>query len=301
MTYHPPMVGGDLFVLGVPRTRIGDREQTLPGSQPRLVLARLALAGDQPVTTDQLVELLWPHGAGAHVDGALRGVVSKIRGFLSLLGGAIMLESTGRGYRLTAEPSAGIDIWRARQDVHAVEHSPASLDSHATQAIADRAVGLLAPPLLPGIDGPWLDATRNELFALRRSALRASVVAAAAGDRHDDAIARAQGLLDDDPFDEWAHRAIMSAHAAAGRRSAALQAYATCRRSLGEELGLPPTPETETLYAHLLTSDHAVDRQPPATDRSEPPVRRTTARARAARIAVERGCRRSTTARLPHG
>src|ERR671933_400207 len=55
-------------------------------------------------------------------------------------------------------------------------------------------------------------------------------------------------LLELDPLDEGAHRALMRALARSGQRTAALQQYARCCRVLQEELGVEPDEETVALY-----------------------------------------------------
>jgi predicted ATPase len=54
-----------------------------------------------------------------------------------------------------------------------------------------------------------------------------------------------------EPWLEEAHRQLMHLLALAGRRSAALAQYRTCRRVLAEELGVKPAAETRALYARI--------------------------------------------------
>src|SRR5690606_19763049 len=79
-------------------------------------------------------------------------------------------------------------------------------------------------------------------------------------------ITTAYRLLELDPLQEVAHRALMTAHAATGDRSAALRVYRGCVDLLRDELGAEPLPETTQLYEAILAGD-AVQR-PPAV---EPP------------------------------
>ena len=57
-----------------------------------------------------------------------------------------------------------------------------------------------------------------------------------------------RNLLALEPWHEDAHQQLMRLLALDGQRSAALAQYETCRRLLEEELGVPPSAETETLY-----------------------------------------------------
>jgi Bacterial transcriptional activator domain len=46
----------------------------------------------------------------------------------------------------------------------------------------------------------------------------------------------------------------MQAHAAVGNRAEALRVYERCRSLLSEELGVPPSPQTEAVYLDILRS-----------------------------------------------
>ena len=70
-------------------------------------------------------------------------------------------------------------------------------------------------------------------------------------------LAEAEGtirrLLEYDPLSEFAYRQLMRVLARADQRSAALDAYETCRRVLATELGLAPAVETVTLAEQIRT------------------------------------------------
>ena len=46
----------------------------------------------------------------------------------------------------------------------------------------------------------------------------------------------------------------MRAHAAVGNRAEALRVYERCRSLLSEELGVPPSSQTEAVYLDILTA-----------------------------------------------
>ena len=81
----------------------------------------------------------------------------------------------------------------------------------------------------------WRHATAQHAAALEAAgALRAAI------DAH-------QRLLADDDLQEATYRTLMRLHDALGERAAALEIYARCERTLGEELGLQPLPDTRLL------------------------------------------------------
>lgn len=58
-----------------------------------------------------------------------------------------------------------------------------------------------------------------------------------------------------EPWHEGGHRQLMQALAAQGRQSAALRQYESCRRTLQQELGVPPAAETTALYEQIRRGD----------------------------------------------
>jgi predicted ATPase len=57
--------------------------------------------------------------------------------------------------------------------------------------------------------------------------------------------------LELEPWDEAAHQRLMRVLALSDQRSAALAQYATCRKTLAEELGVEPAEETKKLYEQI--------------------------------------------------
>jgi len=89
-----------------------------------------------------------------------------------------------------------------------------------------------------------------------RERLRAKVIALL-GESLDNArdaarcIALASRILELDPTDEAAHRALMRTHAAQGRDNAALKQFVICRDRLNQELGVGPSRHTIALFEEI--------------------------------------------------
>jgi DNA-binding SARP family transcriptional activator len=71
------------------------------GARLRGLVARLALAGGQPVSTGALAEAVWDYEPPADVANALQTLVSRAR---RALGGAAAIEQSAAGYRLAVTP-----------------------------------------------------------------------------------------------------------------------------------------------------------------------------------------------------
>jgi DNA-binding SARP family transcriptional activator len=245
-----------IMLLGTVRGRVLTDEITLSGSQPRLVLAALARRPGSVVTADEIAEILWPEGRALHWEGAVRGVMSKVRSFLYVLDPvALHLDNVAHTYRLVCSADVTTDIAEAEAEVAAAGNHMAAGRFDEASAAAAVAAAILEDRLVPGHEGEWLDLWRSQLAALRRRALRLGSIANTARGNHDQAIELAALAVADDAYDEESHRVLMASHLAAGNRAAALRAYGTCRRVLADDLGVPPSPETEALYLRLLAPE----------------------------------------------
>jgi SARP family transcriptional regulator, regulator of embCAB operon len=156
--------------------------------------------------------------------------------------------------RVLPAPPAGawVDLEAAAAAVHEAESLLAAHDLPAAYGPTFVAFHITRRPFLPGGGGPWTEARRAGHQALRLRALSCVLSwNVAVGDR---AAASAAGrtILELDPFSEPTYRSLMRAHADGGARAEALRVYEQCRRVLADELGVPPSPETEALYLELL-------------------------------------------------
>lgn len=114
---------------------------------------------------------------------------------------------------------------------------------------------LVRGEFLDGVDeagaelfGEWVAARRAHLRTVTLALLGAIVTHALAGDiPPTSGIAAARRMLELEPADEAAHRALMQLFADAGQTSAALAQFDTCMHVLYEELGERPTEQTAAL------------------------------------------------------
>ena len=241
-------------LLGSVRLAVGDRpipEGAWPRRTARSLLLLLLATPGHRLPRDRVLDLLWPAAAPATARNALYLALAALRRVLEpgLRAGraSAYVAVEGEVIGLRADPAPWVDA----------DAFEAALAARAASAAARReslraALALYGGDLLA--DEPYADwpaARREELReARRRAALELADLELAAG-RPADAVAPLEALLAADPTDEAAHRALMQAHAAAGRRAEALRQYERCRRALADELGVGPSPETEALVATL--------------------------------------------------
>jgi two-component SAPR family response regulator len=208
----------------------------------------------QLVSRDALIEALWGNPDALATNTSLKVAVHSLRQALQRdVGAASRLEivTSGSGYRLRAE-----DLW---VDVEEFEHSFAlgrSLEAagHGVESLAlfGVAADLYQGDFLQDVDLDWVTYRRESLrdkylYVVGRLA-RASI---AAGD-YQDAIARCQQVLAQDPCHEETYRLLMLCHARLGQRGRVRSWFELCARTLRSELDCAPEAETERVYRLAL-------------------------------------------------
>ena len=163
-----------------------------------------------------------------------------------------MIESGAQAYRVRLGTAAVVDAeeFRAAADLALAERGD------ARAALLGRARSLWGGPPMPEERySDWATAYRERLVD------RYIAVLTALGELRertgDNAAAAdlARELVDIDPLNEGAHRALIVAYARAGRTGHALRQYLECRRALVEGLGIEPAAETSRLQARVLAGE----------------------------------------------
>ena len=231
---------GSFEVEGVPERRLGSRKG-------RTLLKILALSRGAPVSVDHIAEVLWGEDQPSRPADQVGVLVSRLRGVL----GAERIARSDAGYALAAD---WIDVEELLGLANVSAEALAAGRLGAARAAADTALALVRGPLLPDEDGPWIETERARVQAEVTYVQRLAVDAAVAANDHGAAAALAEQALVSDPYDEVLLRALMSAHLAAGRPASALAAYGRVRARLADDLGVPPTAETEAVYLRALAA-----------------------------------------------
>jgi predicted ATPase/DNA-binding SARP family transcriptional activator len=215
------------------------------GARLRGLVARLALAGGQPVSTAALAEAVWDYGPPADVANALQTLVSRAR---RALAGAAAVEQSAAGYRLVISPD-DVDALRFERLVAEGAVAPA-LALWRGPALVD--AGDFAEPFARRLDQLRLDAT----VTLLTRELDAGRAAGRVGEL--EALAAAH------PLHEELAGLLMRALAAAGRQADALTAYEALRARLADELGIDPGPPLQAVHLAVLRGDAAARPVSPA-------------------------------------
>ena len=209
------------------------------GARLRGLIARLALAGGQPVSTGALADAVWDCAPPADVANALQTLVSRAR---RALGGAAAVEQSAAGYRLAVEPD---DVDALRFERLVAEGAVAeALALWRGPALAD--AGDFAEPFARRLEELRLEATVT--FLTRE--IDAGRAAARAGEL--------ESLVAEHPLHEQLTGLLMRALAAAGRQADALAAYEALRNRLADELGIDPGLPLRAVHLEVLRGEIAV-------------------------------------------
>jgi DNA-binding SARP family transcriptional activator len=225
----------------------GVSERGLGSRKGRTLLKLLVLARGRPVPLGRTCDVLWGDHPPSRPADDVSVLVSRLRGVL----GPDRIRRTDDGYALV------VDWLDVDELAHLAETAADALDGGRTgvaRVAARTALELARGPLLGDEDGAWLEADRAAADAIVRRVRRLSVDSAMAAGDYDGAAAAAEQAIAADPYDEAVLRALMRAHLAARRPASALAAYVRVRHRLAEDLGVPPTMETEGLHATALAA-----------------------------------------------
>ena len=237
MTLNPTF---RFHLFGVLRLYSDGQAVSLP-PQPAAVCAFLILNRQRRITREELQALFWPDAEPAKAQERLRRALYLLRRALEPHDELIAAEGT----ELAIAPDAA--VW-----IDAEEFERLLLEAYRTEApdraLLERAVVLYKDDLLKDIYADWALLEREHGRQRLLIALRHLISLCQSDGDWPAVLTYAYQLLELDPLQEVAHRALMTAHAATGDRSAALRVYQQCVKALEEDLGADPLPETTALY-----------------------------------------------------
>jgi pimeloyl-ACP methyl ester carboxylesterase/DNA-binding SARP family transcriptional activator len=220
----PPGDRAEIRTMGGFGVRVGGQDVPLTawGSrQARQLCKRLAVSAGQPVSRDELIDMLWPDEVDATRLGArLSVLLSHVR---RVLGGGLVSD---RGAVRLDLSTVDLDL-RTFHDALARGDDAAAVAAHRGQVLPE-----------DGYEG-WAAAERDRTVFAVVGAHRRLAAAAAATSDVDGVVAHTSAIIDLDPYDERAHELLVRTLEAAGRRGDAARADARYRQRM-VELGVRP-------------------------------------------------------------
>ena len=244
------------------------RPDRLPGRQGRLAFVILLSERAGLVSRDELAEAVWPRQPPAAYEVALSAIVSKLRALFAEAGlerGA--LQTVDGCYRIDLGADSWVDTEAALEAVHGAEAALRLGDHRQAYGPAVVAAAILRRPFLAGFEGRWVEGRRDELRKARVRALDVLADVHLWNREPTLALQAADEAVTLEPYRESGYRRVMQIHLAAGDRAEALRVYERCRRTLADELGELPAPETRAMLAEL-TGRPAGKRDAPTSPRT---------------------------------
>jgi predicted ATPase/DNA-binding SARP family transcriptional activator len=245
--------GVRIRLLGGFEVTVGDRRVAADAwrlRKAKTLVKLLALAGGHRLHRDALVAVLWPERDAASATNNLHQVLYVARRVLGGASGALCCLRDDVVWL-----SEGAMPWLDTEAFDAARRrARQTRDPQDYRAAAELYRGDLLPE---DRFEDWAEGPR-EAFRERHLGLLVEYaeVLSERGE-HTQVVDVASAVTTVDPFHEGAHRTLMTALAATGRRYEALAAFDRLREALAEEYAADPEPATRRLYRDLLTADDA--------------------------------------------
>jgi peptide/nickel transport system substrate-binding protein len=244
-----------LQLLGPVEATIDGQPISLGPKKQRGLLAVLALHANETVSVDRLVDALWGDRPPATARKMVQLYVSQLRRLLAADSAQIVTQ--GRGYELRIDPG----VVDAASFERLVEE--ATGDQGVPNEAAHAALTLWqGAPLADVANEPFAAAEIRRLEELRLRATELAIDDDLALGREQEALAKLERLIEDDPLRERLYAQRMLALYRAGRQADALESYSAARRRLVEEAGVEPGSELRDLQARMLRQDPSLEPAP---------------------------------------
>jgi len=237
-----PAQKAEVKILGPLEVVVRGQVLALGGQKPRLLLAALALQPNVVVSTDVLVEVLWPDSAPRSAAANIRTYVHSLRRRFAEIAPELgdRISSRASGYLLTASPEE-LDHVAFTDLVGEGQAAFERGEAEEALKLLDKAEALWRGEVLEGLphDHSW-GATVARLAELRLSVQEQRLKARINLGRVGEAVAELRGLVTEHPLREELWEQLIVALRAAGRTADAIAAYESAERVLDEELGAKP-------------------------------------------------------------
>jgi len=268
-----------IHLLGAFHLQRDDAPLQLPTQKARALLAYLVTYRDRAHPRAALAGLLW---GDMPDDRARRNLADTLWRIRQVIGPGHLL-----AHRRTLRFNPDADYWldvddfvKAQSPIPKVQNGGPGIGVWELGfGISDSAIGRLRDAVtlyrgdfLEGFYDDWCLLERERLRGLYLTALHALLAHHKGRGEYEEALRYGQRLVVGDPLREETHREVMQLLALLGRRNAALRQYLVCRRTLAEELGVEPLPETTALYREIRQAVVAEPAAPSPADLGRVPL-----------------------------
>lgn len=217
------------------------------------ILRYLMAQPQHRASVDKLMAALWPDEEPEAALHKLRVAISALR--CSLNHGVV--DRPGSGYILCKGQvyslNPAVTLHSDADTFLALYHAGQATSNREAMTFYEQACNLYTGPFLAeDLYAEWSYIPREELTKTYITMCDSLAEFALAAGSYQAATRWASAILQVDHCDEKAHRQLIRAYDAQGRRNQALRQYLQCQSILHEELGVLPMPETQHLFSLLV-------------------------------------------------
>lgn len=257
--------GAALFrILGPVEVWTGQEWAKIGAPKQRSVLATLLLRSGEPVSTDTLIDQVWPHKPPARAVNLVSVYVHHLRRLIGDGDGRVLI-TRAPGYQVVLGPGA-LDADQFARLVSTGRRMLAEGEPGRAVDLLDEAMGLWRGRVLADVAAtPLVAAEADRLEESRVEALELRADASLACGRPTEVVPEMRRLLADHPLREKLWALLIRALYGAGRQAEALEVYEQARNRISDELGVDPGAELRQLYHQILVADGEQSVPPLAT------------------------------------
>ena len=252
---RPATPSVEFRALGPLEAWIDGKLVELRGAKQRALLSILLVHTNEVVSTERLVDSLWPESAPEGTRKALQVHISNLRRALQggrSPGGSEAVETVPPGYRLQANPDT-FDVLRFEGMLSEGRAALQARRPGDAAAVLRQALELWRGPAYADVAyESFAQTERNRLEELRLAATEELIDADLALGSHTTLVSELEALVVEHPLRERLTAQLMVALYRSGRQAEALRAYQRLRHALAEELGIDPSPALAKLEQDIL-------------------------------------------------
>lgn len=268
MTEHTSRFPIQIYTLGTLQVlREGETvdESDWRTRQARQLLKILLTERPRPVSTDRLIEILWPESTPGAAATTLRSAVNALRNVLeperANRAPSIYIHTQSPGYAFRSHPKIWLDVEIFERLLSEADRLG---DRTEKRSRLEEAIALYQDDYLIGDPyADWAKAERERLRERFFDGLLALAALYAHEGSYSAAISACRRVLARDEVRENAYQALMRYQAESGDSASALLTYERCRHVLSEQLGADPSPLTQQLHGRILNGE--IETTPMAT------------------------------------
>jgi predicted ATPase/DNA-binding SARP family transcriptional activator len=257
-------------LLGPFRVTVGDQPLKLGSPQQQKLLAILCALPNENVSADRLVDELWGESPPPSAHHLIQVYVSRLRKTLGTHSAEVHIDRHGTGYALHVDPEQ-VDAAR----MEALATRARDLDEEAvdakTRLLLEATEMWVGPPFGDLKDESiTLQSESTRLTELYVGLLEERIRIDLNAGRHQRVLDELKRLTSEYPYREAIWELWMLALYRSGRQAEALRAYQALQRTLGEDLGIVPSPSAAELENRILLQDPGLLWEPPPPSSNAP-------------------------------